>query len=455
MDLNQTLKDYEKDNGKPKIHVCSSIMGSGKSSGLINALNTSDDDRRYIYITPFLDECTRFVRECDRPFYKPQRLEEFGRSKILHTVQLLKEGKNICTTHSAFKLYTPEILQLISDGSYILLMDESCDVIEEYKCNAADVFLLERAGYIKRYGDVFRYEGPEEYINNSGSLKEICKKATCNNLYAFNSETDGALFYYLTPPEFISSFDKVYIFTYMFNASDLCQMLKIYDMDWDPLYVKLVDYGNGYMITDKEQPTQDYVYEIPDKIHIYEYEDVPPTGRGRPFKDLNHYIDRSSRIPVVKDFRPTLSFYEHKRRNGKLITELRNNIGSFFNRMIKINGGDKSKCIWSVYNDHKDAMCYRGYKDSFVTHNEKATNKYSDCMYIAYMCDLHVSPNKINYFKRHDIEYSNNDYAVSTMTQFIWRSRIRKGQDIWVYLPSVRMRELLYGFIDKLRIGEI
>ena len=38
-------------------------------------------------------------------------------------------------------------------------------------------------------------------------------------------------------------------------------------------------------------------------------------------------------------------------------------------------------------------------------------------------------------------------YALSEMLQFIWRSAIRDGKEIWVYLPSVRMRSLLEEWI--------
>jgi hypothetical protein len=40
-------------------------------------------------------------------------------------------------------------------------------------------------------------------------------------------------------------------------------------------------------------------------------------------------------------------------------------------------------------------------------------------------------------------------YALSVMLQWIWRSAIRDGKDITLYLPSVRMRELLVSWINK------
>ncbi len=34
-------------------------------------------------------------------------------------------------------------------------------------------------------------------------------------------------------------------------------------------------------------------------------------------------------------------------------------------------------------------------------------------------------------------------YGLSEMIQWIWRSRIRKGESINIYIPSMRMRNLL------------
>ena len=35
------------------------------------------------------------------------------------------------------------------------------------------------------------------------------------------------------------------------------------------------------------------------------------------------------------------------------------------------------------------------------------------------------------------------------MLQFIWRSAIRDGEEIWIYIPSIRMRRLLYEWIEE------
>ena len=47
------------------------------------------------------------------------------------------------------------------------------------------------------------------------------------------------------------------------------------------------------------------------------------------------------------------------------------------------------------------------------------------------------------------IEVDDDMYSLSTMIQWIWRSRIRDGGEINVYVPSLRMRTLFENWLDN------
>ncbi|MPM86322.1 hypothetical protein SDC9_133411 [bioreactor metagenome] len=57
-----------------------------------------------------------------------------------------------------------------------------------------------------------------------------------------------------------------------------------------------------------------------------------------------------------------------------------------------------------------------------------------------------------NWFKEHGIYLNTDAFALSTLLQWLWRSAIRDGKPITVYIPSSRMRGLLKQFLDT---GEI
>lgn len=46
-------------------------------------------------------------------------------------------------------------------------------------------------------------------------------------------------------------------------------------------------------------------------------------------------------------------------------------------------------------------------------------------------------------------------WALSEMIQWIWRSAIRDGEDIYIYIPSERMRNLLSDWIDEVSSGVV
>ena len=50
--------------------------------------------------------------------------------------------------------------------------------------------------------------------------------------------------------------------------------------------------------------------------------------------------------------------------------------------------------------------------------------------------------------KRQEEVFDKDLWALSTMLQFIFRSRLRKGEPINLYIPSKRMRELFLKWLN-------
>ena len=62
---------------------------------------------------------------------------------------------------------------------------------------------------------------------------------------------------------------------------------------------------------------------------------------------------------------------------------------------------------------------------------------------MAYLINLYPYPQLIQFFEMNGVELNQDLYAISELLQWIWRSAIRDGKSINLYLPSMRMRELL------------
>ena len=65
------------------------------------------------------------------------------------------------------------------------------------------------------------------------------------------------------------------------------------------------------------------------------------------------------------------------------------------------------------------------------------------------LVNRYLNPFVKNFFTSNGIDVDEEGYALSEMLQFIWRSAIRDGKEIWIYIPSIRMRTLLKKWIKE------
>ena len=84
----------------------------------------------------------------------------------------------------------------------------------------------------------------------------------------------------------------------------------------------------------------------------------------------------------------------------------------------------------------------------FVPCNIRAMNDYRERSVLAYLCSMSPPPFTIKFFKHKGIKINGDAYALSFLIQWIFRSRIRDGKPISVYIPCRRVRELLVGWLD-------
>lgn len=133
-----------------KVKVCDAIMGSGKTEAAITYMN-EHPERRFIYITPYLTEAARIRKGCpELHFVEPSnKLSEYKFKKTLHTAALIEEGRNITTTHAAFKNYTKETLAKIKELGY-----PNTSFYEVLKRSAEPIGLLveDNEGDVELYG---------------------------------------------------------------------------------------------------------------------------------------------------------------------------------------------------------------------------------------------------------------------------------------------------------------
>ena len=83
----------------------------------------------------------------------------------------------------------------------------------------------------------------------------------------------------------------------------------------------------------------------------------------------------------------------------------------------------------------------------FVACNARATNDFDRRHVLMYMLNRFFNPILVDFFSVRGYVLDEDQFALSELLQWIWRSAIRKGEPINLYIPSSRMRNLLQEWL--------
>ncbi len=405
-------------------------MGSGKTSATIDYMN-SHPDEKYIYITPYLDEANRIRQSCPSlKFIEPSnKLGEYKFKKIAHTAALISSGRNITTTHQAFKNYSKEMLENIRDKGYTLFIDENVDTMELCEFHSSDLQLAIDAGYISDDNgsySVIRSEYDGEALQDMFNLfksRELIKVIS-------TSEKDSncnVSFYWTLPPELLTAFKDVYVLTYLFSGQSLHHLMKIHNIPFEYIGINH-NAGGGYSFGNAPGYVPEYVHNIREMINVLDKDKMNDIGENYHALSVNWF-----------------------KRDGGCVNKLKNNLLNYFtniNRDVPAN-----RRLWGSYNGSFNKLKGKGYTKSYLAFNAKATNMYKDRDCLAYIANPFMNTNEKTFYKMNGVEVDEEMYALSIMVQWIWRSAIRDGKKINIYIPSRRMRTLLFRWIESLEKG--
>ena len=403
-----------------KIKVVDSLMGSGKSTWAFKYMY-ENKEKRFIYITPYLDEIERLVgsgtEDCpytkwhqERRFREPKH---FGKGKLDSLHYLLVNDYSIATTHSLFRMSTPETAELISAGGYTLILDESLDVVNIFNMHLKDYNMLINNSLMKVDGD-----GNINWLDNKYDGKFLELKKLCQNgsVYVAKKTSNVQLLVWNLNINSFSSFKEVFIMTYIFEASYIKYYFDMHKIEHEKYCIEnfeLVKHIN-------KKPYDKTQYKK--LLKIYE-------------GSLNNIGDKKSAL--------SLNWFK---KNDDLCKKLKNNIYNYFQNITK---GKSEDIIWTTFKFAQRYLKGKGYTTSFVACNAKATNAYGDKNVVAYCCNRYISPDYIDYFRKRGVAVDEELYALGEMIQFIWRSAIRNMQPVNIYIPSKRMRDLLIWWLNN------
>lgn len=405
------------------VKVADAIMGTGKSSAAITYMN-EHPGQKFIYITPYLKESYRIEKACpELHFHRPAQLSEYRGSKTSHTLQLVKEGKNIASTHEGFKYYTTELRDAIRDQGYTLILDESVDTLESIEGDAGDMRTLIKSGYLKQ-NESGAYEKSDD-VYEGKRLRDIYRVSSSRELVLISTTTkagDETYYYWQLPADLITAFQDVFVLTYLFEGHSLYYFLQMNNIPFRSIGIAK-DEAGVFRFSETEHYVPPYVRTLPNLIHIIDKPKLNKVGESKTALSVSWF-----------------------KRGGEGVEELQKNLTNFFRNIAPGSSEDR---LWGSYKFAWSKLKGGGYAKSFLTFNTRATNEFRDKTVLAYCVNLYMNVGQKLFYQRSGVEVSDDAYALSNMVQWIWRSAIRDGKEIYLYIPSKRMRTLLTDWIRE------
>lgn len=416
-----------------QIKIVDSIMGGCKSSAAINFMNTNSE-RKFLYVAPYLDETTRIKNRCPELDFQTI-LDDFQRITLINdelvysptkTAKLIENLTNRCNvaiSHALFNLMDNSFSDLLH--GYTLIIDEEPTVLEECKIKLSDKQILLDSERVKIDDNTKLVSWIDDtYTNNTGDkFTDTKRRLKSNRVF----QVQNGSWLWIKDPALFDMFDDCYILTFRFESSICCQYFKKNNIAYTFYHVEGTDYITAEFSEGKR--------------------DLPPIKLG----EINALFSvcHDSNLNAIGETQSSLSknwFLNSKERDKK---RLFNNAKRFF------DGTSADLRMFSTFKDcfmdtNGNVKNYvsNGLRDSinFVPCNARASYDWENKTMLAYLLNIYPPSPIADYLQMNDL--SKKKYALNMLLQWIYRSAIRKGKPISIYIPSKRMRELLEDWLQ-------
>jgi hypothetical protein len=398
-----------------KVTIVDSIMGSGKTSWAIQFMKLNASKYRFIFVTPFLTEVERIKTQIPNcQFYDP---ENRGKGKLDSLKMLVRNGFNIATTHRLFEMVDLELICLIAEKGYILIQDEVLDVISPFELKKNDFDLLREANMVSVTPETGVINWNDKTPYKDTKYNDLKRYSETENLIYFQ---DSILFWTF-PIAAFKAFKHIYVLTYLFEGADQKYYFDMNSIEYQYKAVKQLNWE---------------AYDLTDTIVNNNQEHIR--------KMISIYSGKLNEIGK-EDYSLSKSWFEKEQKKDH-VNQMTKNLSTYFKNNVKTRSQVN---MWTCFKDHETKLKGKGYSKGFVPLNSRATNEFQDKQSLAYVINRFMHPYKYKFFQSRGLKVDQDLWALSELIQWIWRSRIRKGEPINLYIPSKRMRNLLKRYLDS------
>ena len=401
MNTTITIKDYP--------------CGSGKTSGMIKNFKK---DEKYLVILPYLSEVDRVIFETKHvSFVQPEPNDTNEHTKTASLREHLILGNNIATTHSLYDQLVPIAEEGLLDD-YNIIIDEVLDVIEpvatKSETSIQEFYIDSGFVEVKENGLVLATDKwREKKADVSDTLdNKILNYAETGCLYLLGKH----MFIWAMPSILLCAGKTITIMTFKAEGSLLISYMENLSL---PYVIK--------RDKNKEHAFREMA------IDLIDLQDIPAISRLK----LSH----SGQEAGMKshDYYRKLSGGLKNLRSRKLKGTDLNNLMLTCKKNAWINDNGKAGVF------AKGSKMFEN--TNWIANTTRGTNEYAHCTHLIYLYDQNINP-YVGQWLNDSSRSFNDAYALTELIQWVWRSRIRKGEPITLYLPAPRMRSIFINWLE-------
>ena len=441
------------------VTIVDAIMGTGKTKWITLKIKANPEEK-YIVVLPYLDELKRYQKDL-QGVNNLVSLHE-GNHKKLRFDDVLETASIILITHQLFEKYLNDhSFNEIMRNSWNLIMDEVIRAYETVKLDHTSICGLISRKIITPKSITNELELLEvdegkarsciresDYIIKPAArffLEEAIAKDAFSIKY--NNGNNNRYYFISLKKKRLISFKTITVLTYLFKNTDFYYWLKVQKININ--HQELVRVSNTNSLSDFNLNPHSGHYSGSLFKHLVEFLDTKPNPRKKKYG--SNFYDFSS-TSMKEEFNPKV---KNKYASG-CQKEVRNDLTNIFRNKRK-GVVDPNDFIFTcrkesipVFQDSKNRLTeeFIGEETTFLAFNTRATNNFAQRHYLAYIYNAFPFPPIQHAVKINGFNYDDERYSISVLLQWIWRSAIRRGEKIYLYLPSRRMRNLLEGWLN-------
>ncbi len=218
----------------------------------------------------------------------------------------------------------------------------------------------------------------------------------------------------------------------MFYGQTQRYYFQMFDIKFKFYSMRLNKLTGKYELTDYIRPSQEDVEHLKANIKIY---NKLPKDK----KDLNAMGE--------DEWAFSSSWIKRKvAEEDDFLEKVKKNVYNFYHNKCdtKIN-----KIMWTCVLEFQKGLEHERLKKQFVAVTSRATNDFVDRDTLIYLSNRYMNPVLKGFFESHNVKVLDEDlWALSELLQWLFRSAIRRGNEINIYIPSSRMRGLLEKYLN-------